>query len=87
MKNWNEHGDALVASRRAPIGTRFLTAAFAALVVIAGLDTISPSFKFQLIPEQGSPAPIGPIRPAQPFDWSQVRVEHSSSTSKWGAVQ
>ncbi|XPS70904.1 hypothetical protein M3J09_003106 [Ascochyta lentis] len=72
MKSWNGHDDARMARQRAPAGTRFLTAAFAAVVVIAGLDTIFPSLKNHLIPEQGSQPPSGPGHVAKSFQWSQV---------------
>ena len=77
MKNWNGHGDALVAPRRVPVGTRFLTAAFVALVLIAGLDTSLPNLKHPFIPEPGSQPQAGIGHASESFDWSQVCVEHS----------
>lgn len=77
MKSWNGYSDALVAPRRAPAGTRFLTAAFAALVIIAGLDTIFPTFKYHFIPELSTQPPLGAGHTQKPFQWPQVRVGHS----------
>jgi hypothetical protein len=77
MKNWNGHGDALGAPRRAPAGTRFLTAAFIAVILIAGLDVILPSLKHRFIPGLPSQPPAGTSYAAKSFQWSQVRVEHS----------
>jgi hypothetical protein len=77
MKSFTGHGDALTAPRRAPAGTRFITTAFAALVIIAGLDTIFPSLKHQFIPESGAQPREGTSYTARPFKWSQVCMEHS----------
>ncbi|KZM25588.1 uncharacterized protein EKO05_0001912 [Ascochyta rabiei] len=72
MKGWNGHGDALVAPPRAPAGSRFLTAAFAAFVMIAALDTIFPSLKHHLIPEQSGRPSSEPGHAAKSFQWSLI---------------
>lgn len=77
MKIRNGRGDALDTSRQIPAGTRFLTAAFVALAIIAGLDIIFPSFKRQIIPGQSIQPTAGPGRILKPFEWSQVCAEHS----------
>lgn len=75
-KSWNAVG-APVAPQRALKGTRFLTAAFGALVLIAGLDAIFPSLKHRLIPELGGQPQAGAGHASKSFEWSQVRVHHS----------
>lgn len=71
-KSRNAHG-APVAHQRTPAPTRFLTAVFVVLTLIAGLDTIAPSLKLRLIPESGSQPRAGAARSSNAFDWSQVR--------------
>jgi len=77
MKSWNGHGDARVAPRQASAGVRVLTAAFASLIIIAGLDTIFPGLGHRLIPQLKSQPQAEAGHAAKSFEWSQVRSEHS----------
>lgn len=77
MKSWNGHGNAPAAPRRASAGNCFLTAVFVSLIIIAGLDTIFPSLKHRFVPEPGRQPQPGTDDASKPFEWSQVRVEHS----------
>ncbi|KAF2627749.1 hypothetical protein BU25DRAFT_410405 [Macroventuria anomochaeta] len=73
MKNWNGHGDALVAPRRTPAGSRFRIAAFVTFVLIAGLNTVFPSLKHQFIPKPGSQPPARTGYAPESFQWSQIK--------------
>lgn len=84
MKSWNGHGDVPAAPQRAPAGNRFLTAIFVSLIIIAGLDTVVPSLKHRLIPEPSKQPQTGADDASKPFEWSQVRVEHSQASTMWG---
>jgi hypothetical protein len=84
MKSWNGHNDAPAAPRRTPAGNRFLTAVFVSLVVIAGLDTVFPSLKHHFIPEPARQPQPGTDDASKPFEWSQVRVEHSRASAMRG---
>ena len=73
-KSWEHLGNARPVRRRAPArGIGFLTAVFAALVVITGLDTIFPGVTHKLIPKlRTGPDKAGFRHAKEPFQWSQV---------------
>ncbi|KAH6638378.1 TAP-like protein-domain-containing protein [Boeremia exigua] len=75
MKSWNGHDDARIAPQRAPSGARFLTAAFVALVLVAGLDTIFPSFQHRYIPNVGNKPRVGISHGSKSFEWSQIEAQ------------
>ena len=83
MKSWTEQGDATLTPRRqASAHTFALTAIFTLLVLFAGIDTICPSLKHQLLLKADNQLQSGVVSPAyDSFEWAQVCIAKSLRAS------